>query len=56
MVYVVEGERLIGYDKERRKGDHRHIKGTETPYEFVSIEKLLADFRADIEAMRGKPI
>ena len=56
MVYVVKGERVIGYDNERGKGDHRHLHGVEMPYEFVSIEKLLADFRADIEAERGGPI
>lgn len=56
MVYVVEGERIIGYDNERSKGDHRHVRGVETPYEFESIEKLLADFRADVEAVRGSPI
>lgn len=34
---TVDGERIIGYDNERGKGDHRHFRGTETPYELVSI-------------------
>ncbi len=39
-----DGERLVGYDNERGKGDHRHILGVETLYRFVSIERLIADF------------
>ena len=31
------GERLVGYDNERGKGDHKHVRGIETPYAFVSI-------------------
>lgn len=56
LVYVVGGERVIGYDNERGKGDHRHAMGWEEPYVFTSIERLLADFRADVEAARGGPI
>jgi Family of unknown function (DUF6516) len=54
LFYGRPGQRVVGYDNERGKGDHRHIKGVETPYVFVSIEKMLADFRADIEAIRGR--
>lgn len=50
------GERIVGYDNERGKGDHRHIGAREMPYAFVSIEQLLADFRADVEAIRGIPL
>ena len=32
LVYVVEGERVIGFDNERGKGDHSHIEGEERPY------------------------
>ena len=53
LVYVVNGGRIIGYDNERGKGDHRHYLGQETPYVFMSIERLLADFRSDVEALRG---
>lgn len=55
LVYIVEGVRVVGYDNERRKGDHRHFKDNEVAYAFVSIEKLLADFVADVEAVRGEP-
>ncbi len=54
LVYIVEGARVIGYDNERNKGDHRHFKGKETPYRFRSIEELLADFVADVERLRSK--
>ncbi|HVC60264.1 MAG TPA: DUF6516 family protein [Acetobacteraceae bacterium] len=47
------GERLVGYDNERGKGDHRHYGGREEAYAFVSIERLMADFGADIERARG---
>lgn len=54
LVYIVEGVRVVGYDNERLKGDHRYFKGDEAVYVFVSIEKLLADFVADVEAVRGE--
>jgi len=46
---VVGGERVIGYDNEKGKGDHRHFRDTETGYEFVSVEQLLDDFYDDIK-------
>lgn len=52
LAYIVGGERIIGYDNERGKGDHRHFKGTETPYRFESIDELLADFVAEVEEER----
>lgn len=56
MFYGYPGERLVAYDNERGKGDHRHLKDEETPYHFVSLERLLADFRADVEAVRGEAL
>ena len=47
--------RLVGYDNEIGKGDHRHINGQETPYRFVSVRKLVADFLADVNSIRGSP-
>jgi hypothetical protein len=47
------GERLVGFDNERGKGDHCHILGIERPYRFVSITQLLQDFRRETEAMKG---
>ena len=43
------GERIVGYDNERGKGDHKHIGGKEVRYEFVSVQQLIADFIADVK-------
>ena len=48
LVYVVDGKRLVGYDNERGKGDHRHLGEQEMAYRFVDIPTLLADFMADV--------
>ena len=42
------GMRLVGYDNERGKGDHRHLDGHEIPYAFTSVERLVQDFLADV--------
>ena len=42
----------IRYDNERGKGDHRHIGGTEEPYNFESVKKLAQDFYAAIKQAR----
>jgi len=47
---LVDGERVVGYDNERGKGDHRHLRGVEVPYRFMNVETLVADFMADVEA------
>lgn len=39
----------IRYDNERGKGDHKHLGEMELDYIFESLEKLLADFRRDVE-------
>jgi hypothetical protein len=48
LVFVRKGKRLVGYDNERGKGDHRHIGETQSPYVFVSEEHLLEDFWRDV--------
>ena len=55
LFYGYPGQRLVGYDNERGKGDHRHVEGREEPYSFTSPEALVADFLADIRRMRGEP-
>ena len=52
-VYVVGGVRLVGFDNERGKGDHCHIGGKELPYVFISVDQLLKDFIAAVEARRA---
>lgn len=51
-----EGECIVRYDNETRKGDHRHIGPTEMEesYRFISLAKLLADFEADIVTLSGE--
>lgn len=48
-----EGKRIVGYDNERGKGDHRHYDMIEEPYNFTTVEQLMADFEADIQKHRG---
>jgi len=50
-----DGKRIVGYDNERGKGDHRHVGQRETPYRFTSAEKLVLDFLADVERAKGDP-
>lgn len=49
-----EHGRLIGYDNERPKGDHRHYGDQEEPYTLSSIEQLISDFMADVKQIRRK--
>ena len=53
LFYGREGERVVSYDNERGKGDHRHARGREYRYRFVTIEKLIADFLAEVEHERS---
>lgn len=50
LVFARDGERVVGYDNERGKGDHRHIDGEEKSYKFVDVPTLLTDFMRDVEA------
>jgi hypothetical protein len=52
LVYVVEGERIVGYDNERDKGDHKHLGGREEYYRFASPQQLMADFMDDVKGAR----
>lgn len=54
LFYGRPGERWIGYDNERGKGDHKHIFGIESAYEFVDADRLLSDFQADIKKLRSR--
>ncbi|NMG14911.1 toxin-antitoxin system TumE family protein [Aromatoleum bremense] len=49
LVYVVEGLRVVGYDNERGKGDHRHLGAREEPYRFAGPDELIADFWRDVK-------
>lgn len=56
LFYGRPGERLVAYDNERGKGDHRHYGAHEEAYRFTSVEQMLMDFRNDVERIRGEPI
>ncbi len=49
LYFGLTGKRLVAYDNERGKGDHRHYRDLEEPYVFVSMEKLIEDFEADVQ-------
>jgi hypothetical protein len=53
-VYAVGGVRVVGFDNERGKGDHCHIREVERSYAFTSVEQLIEDFIAAVDAARGK--
>ena len=38
LVFVREGQRLVGYDNERGKGDHKHLRDVQVNYTFVDIQ------------------
>ena len=48
LVYAVDGVRVVGYDNETGKGDHKHLAGHELPYRFVDVDTLVADFYSDV--------
>ncbi|MCE2859699.1 MAG: DUF6516 family protein [Oxalobacteraceae bacterium] len=53
LFYGRDGERIVGYDNERGKGDHKHLLDVEKRYKFTSVEKLVADFLADVERTKN---
>lgn len=52
LVYIVEGQRVIGYDNSERKGDHRHYGSQEGSYRFTTLRQLADDFLADVEQFK----
>jgi len=53
LFYGRDGKRIVGYDNERGKGDHKHLLDVEKRYKFTSVEKLVADFLSDIERTKN---
>jgi hypothetical protein len=52
LFYGRPGTRLVGYDNEPGKGDHRHYEGREELYVFTTPEQLIRDFLADVRRVR----
>ena len=53
LVYISAGRRILGYDNERGKGDHRHAAGVEEAYVFTTVGALLDQFVAEVERIRS---
>ncbi|BDA86955.1 hypothetical protein Sa4125_44970 [Aureimonas sp. SA4125] len=52
LAYVENGVCVLRFDNEAGKGDHWHRGERETAYQFLSAEKLLADFWAAVDEWR----
>lgn len=52
LFYGTPRTRLVGYDNEPGKGDHRHYEDKEEAYEFTTPEQLIRDFLTDVRRMR----
>lgn len=48
LVYVVGGERVIGYDNGEGREDHRHYGNRVESYNFKGLKILVNDFYRDI--------
>lgn len=53
LFYGLPGQERVRYDNERGKGDHRHVAGSETGYNFVSLDQLLDDFERGVQEWRS---
>ncbi len=55
LVLLRRGEEIpaVLYDNHHPKGHHRHVEGIENAYEFTDLERLIADFAADVRRVTG---
>ena len=53
LAYIAGGKRVLGYDNERGKGDHRHVGNDEQPFAFTTVDALLERFVLDVERLRS---
>jgi hypothetical protein len=52
LALVVDGVCVLRYDNEAGRGDHRHVRDAQEPYNFTAPEALLADFWREVEEWR----
>ena len=54
LAYIPKGRKkpAVLYDNHHPKGHHKHIGDHQFAYSFIGIERLLEDFRLDIEAIK----
>jgi hypothetical protein len=48
-VFVRHGQRLVGYDNEGGKGDHKHLGSRQMDCKFVDIDTFINDFLRHVE-------
>ncbi len=48
LALVADGVCVLRYDNEAVKGDHRHLDNEEQSYSFEGVDRLIADFEADV--------
>jgi hypothetical protein len=55
LAFVRRGETrpAVLYDNHEPKGHHRHVGEQQEPYQFVDVDRLLADFTADVRRVTG---
>jgi len=51
LAFVQAGECILRYDNAAGKGDHRHSARGESRYRFTTLDRLFADFEADVERL-----
>ncbi len=54
LFYGRRGARLVLYDNERGKGDHKHLRRIGMLYIFTTRERLIEDFLADVRAIQAE--
>ena len=54
LFYGHPGMRIVAYDNERSRGDHRHVEGRVEPYAFKDAETLVRDFLEDVGRWRSR--
>ena len=52
LVNIRDNKRIVGYDNGEGKGDHRHYRNNEHPYDFKGMDALIQDFHKDVEKIR----
>lgn len=52
LVYIRDGQRLVGYDNHERQGDHRHNRDLTLPYTFRSVDRLIDNFLSAVAAIK----
>ncbi len=54
LFYGYVGKRLICYDNEHGKGDHRHHENEELPFKFSTPETLIDNFLNEVSQLRRR--